>query len=324
MPISVKTQKMLWGRSANRCAICKIELVMDASQTDDESLIGEACHIVASSVDGPRGQSVLTAEQRDKFLNLILLCNVHHKQIDDQPGAFPVDQLLELKEDHEQWVRAALSFDAQKQRDDEIYMGIVEEWADRICLGDWLVWASDLLFGGQPAIRVEMLDRLEQVRPWLLSRPWPHRYENLEMAFENFRCVAQDFCSTFNRHAEIWGGDYWQTSKFYKIDHWNEVLYAKLSQSFDEHVSLVSDLTLELTRAANYVSEMVRRELMPNYRLSEGLALVRSGPHMDLSYVTYRLEYREADSARPPYPGLEEFLEARRGRDLHFAGPERY
>jgi hypothetical protein len=41
MTISLKTHKMLWGRAASRCAFpgCRRELVMDASPTDDESLI---------------------------------------------------------------------------------------------------------------------------------------------------------------------------------------------------------------------------------------------------------------------------------------------
>src|SRR5215213_2097854 len=115
MSITVKTQKMLWGRAANRCGICRNELVMDASGTDDESVVGEACHIVASSNDGPRGDSPLTPEQRDKYANLILLCNIHHKQIDDQPIEFSVEKLAEIKRAHEEWVRTQLGFDAAKQ-----------------------------------------------------------------------------------------------------------------------------------------------------------------------------------------------------------------
>lgn len=36
MSISSKTRKMLWGREANRCAICRMEIVMDETETDDE------------------------------------------------------------------------------------------------------------------------------------------------------------------------------------------------------------------------------------------------------------------------------------------------
>ncbi len=278
--------------------------------------------MVATSPDGPRGESPLTQEQRDKFANLLLLCNVHHKQIDDQPNAFPVSKLIELKTNHEQWVRTQLNFDAQKQRDDEVYAGFVEEWANQICLDDWSNWASGLLCNGQPSISVEMLNRLDNVRTWLLSRPWPHRYNDLEAAFSNFRHVTQDLCLTFNEHAEKWGDDDWQTQKFYQIDDWNPDLYAKLGRTFDEHVDLISDLALELTRAANYVSDIVRRDLIPNYRMTEGLALIQSGPHMDLSYKTYRCEYRGDERTLSPYPGLEAFKEIRIDRDIHFGTPE--
>jgi HNH endonuclease len=126
-----KNSKMLWGRAANRCAICRQELVMDSTETDDESVIGEACHIVAQSSDGPRGDSPLSPDQRDKYGNLILLCNVHHKQIDDQPNTFTVAELQRLKNDHETWVRQSLvTYDSTKQRDDEIYADYVTEWAN--------------------------------------------------------------------------------------------------------------------------------------------------------------------------------------------------
>lgn len=46
---------------------CRIELVMDVNETDDPSLIGEECHIVAREENGPRGASPLTDEQRDLY-----------------------------------------------------------------------------------------------------------------------------------------------------------------------------------------------------------------------------------------------------------------
>ena len=56
MSISLKTHKMLWGRSGNRCAFpdCQKELVMDATEIDDESLIGEECHIISKNPNNPR------------------------------------------------------------------------------------------------------------------------------------------------------------------------------------------------------------------------------------------------------------------------------
>jgi tetratricopeptide (TPR) repeat protein len=110
MSISLKTHKMLWSLAAGRCAFpgCRRELFMDASQTDDESLVGEACHIVTQSPTGPRGDPSLTPEQLDHYDNLILLCQVHHKLIDDQPDTYTVQRLLQMKAAHEKWVRVSL------------------------------------------------------------------------------------------------------------------------------------------------------------------------------------------------------------------------
>src|SRR5579871_6459605 len=145
MSISTKTHKMLWGRAANRCAFpeCRRELVMNASETDDESLVGEECHIIAREHNGPRGGSSMTAQERDKYSNLILLCNVHHQLIDDQPNTYTVEYLKALKASHEQWVRESLQgFDPIKQREDEYYASLVDEWVTRADLDNWLAWTS--------------------------------------------------------------------------------------------------------------------------------------------------------------------------------------
>ena len=107
MTISDKTRKLLWGRSANRCAICHRELVMTATK-DDDSIVGDECHIHAKSADGPRSNSLMSVDQLDDYENLILLCKVHHKMADDQPNTYTVDALKDLKKKHEKWVQEAL------------------------------------------------------------------------------------------------------------------------------------------------------------------------------------------------------------------------
>jgi predicted restriction endonuclease len=89
MPISDKTRKILWGRSGNRCAFCRHELVIDATTADDESVIGEECHILSRKGQGPRYDSSYPSEQLDEAENLILLCRIHHKMVDDQHETDP-------------------------------------------------------------------------------------------------------------------------------------------------------------------------------------------------------------------------------------------
>ncbi|WP_330182161.1 HNH endonuclease [Nocardia sp. NBC_01503] len=108
MTIEARDRKILWGRSHNLCAICRQPLVLEATATDRESVVGDEAHIVAQSGGGPRA-GLIPAADLDKYDNLILLCKVHHKQIDDQPRFFNAEYLRELKAAHERW--AAEKFD---------------------------------------------------------------------------------------------------------------------------------------------------------------------------------------------------------------------
>jgi len=104
MAITDKTRKMLWGRSGNRCAICKHELVVSATASDDESIVGDECHIISSRSTGPRYDDSFPSEKLDTYQNLILLCRVHHKMVDDQDESYTADILRQMKVNHEMWV----------------------------------------------------------------------------------------------------------------------------------------------------------------------------------------------------------------------------
>jgi hypothetical protein len=309
---------MLWGRAANRCSFpsCRAELVVDPTETDDASLIGEACHIVGDSRKGPRGLSKLTDEQRDKYNNLILLCSVHHKIVDDQPKRYTVDWLKKSKKEHEEWVRTTLNLDMQKQRDDEVYASYVEEWGLRCDLDNWTAWTSGLVSHGQPSVLAARLQRLIDLRDWLFKRVWPHRYTELEASFENFLAVLDDLLVLFQSRAQPIGQKLF-TEKFYHRARVNSE-YNRLSHEYDLHVDLVEDLALELTRAANYVCDQVRRFVDHSFRLNQGVLLIQSGMDEELNVSTHRVEYRGRERTLRPYPGLREFKKARLKRDAHF------
>lgn len=105
--ISDYTRKVLWGRSGNRCAMCRNELVMRATVSDRESIVGEECHIRARSSAGPRGGGA-SADEIDEYNNLLLLCRDHHKNVDDQRETYTITRLREIKAAHEEWVQNSL------------------------------------------------------------------------------------------------------------------------------------------------------------------------------------------------------------------------
>jgi hypothetical protein len=108
MSITDKTRKVLWGRSGNLCAFCKAHLVVDASAVDSESVVGDECHIISGAPNGPRHDPALALDVIDSLDNLVLLCRVHHKLVDDQPETFTASTLRQLKANHEKWVKDRL------------------------------------------------------------------------------------------------------------------------------------------------------------------------------------------------------------------------
>lgn len=115
MSITDKTRKVLWGRSGNLCAFCKAHLVVDASDLDAESVVGDECHIISGAPSGPRHDPAFSPELTDGLSNLLLLCRVHHKLVDDQPETFTADTLRQLKANHEKWVKERLGQSSQSE-----------------------------------------------------------------------------------------------------------------------------------------------------------------------------------------------------------------
>jgi hypothetical protein len=105
-----RTLKLLWGRSAGRCAIpdCRIELFADATDYDPIVVIGEIAHVAAIQDGGPRAAPGMGIGQRNDYDNLILLCRNCHAVIDGQPGSHSIEWLKALKSAHELWVRSSL------------------------------------------------------------------------------------------------------------------------------------------------------------------------------------------------------------------------
>lgn len=70
----------------------------------------EIAHIRAANVGGPRYVKTMTQEERDAFENLIFLCGLHHKTIDEPGGAdaYPIKTLQEWKTDRESGVAEGL------------------------------------------------------------------------------------------------------------------------------------------------------------------------------------------------------------------------
>lgn len=111
MPLSAKTRKLLWGKSGNKCSICKRELSIEIGVDLNNTILGEECHMVSPKQNGPRHDSCFPNKKLNLYDNLLLLCSEHHKIVDENEQEFPVKKLKEIKTKHEKWVESSLSED---------------------------------------------------------------------------------------------------------------------------------------------------------------------------------------------------------------------
>lgn len=94
---SAKTYNLLYAKSSNRCAFpgCKNPI------TFNQTLVGNVCHIKAAKPGGPRYDPKQTNEGRHGYDNLLLMCSIHNKVVDDDETTYTVDRLKQMKADHE-------------------------------------------------------------------------------------------------------------------------------------------------------------------------------------------------------------------------------
>jgi hypothetical protein len=93
------TVKALFAKSRNKCAFpdCDAPLVETSG-----TVTGEICHIRAEKSRGPRFDKSFPNDRRNAAENLILMCGRHHKVIDTETRKYKVEELIRIKQAHEE------------------------------------------------------------------------------------------------------------------------------------------------------------------------------------------------------------------------------
>lgn len=314
MSITLKTHKLLWGQSGNRCAICNKELCKKAEIEDIKILIGEECHIVAKSENGPRGKNVLPMEKRDELSNLILLCKNHHSMIDKNIKDYPVETLIETKKKHEERVKNSLS----KGIDNDIlqFQKTIDFLTVNARFDDWDNSFSGIVYGTYLCIEKDYFKSMKKLDDYLFRRFPITKFATIENEIDNFRLIIHDFINVYGKHInfslDTTKNDTYYTTQFYKIKKFDKRRYYDLLDKYNFHSDLIEDLIFELTRSANRIVEMIRKDISPIYRQKEGYLILRRGMNLNLKECTYKFVY---SSEKESYPGLEEFSKIRTQRN---------
>lgn len=107
--ISSHAKKWVEANASWRCQICADDLKRDIIDGTNRNL-SYIAHIVAASLDGPRGNHPLPPEKRNDEDNLLLLCDKCHRLIDRAaPERYTVELLRKIRMDNIKAVEQALN-----------------------------------------------------------------------------------------------------------------------------------------------------------------------------------------------------------------------
>lgn len=299
MAIKGKDIKILWGRSGNRCAICRTQLTQDATAVSAAFTLGEQAHIVGEKEDAARGKSTMTSEDRDSYHNLILLCPNHHTEIDKNEADWPIERLHFIKSSHELWVTETLSetIDHVKLAHQAALSAVVDAAVEKCALENWLNWTSFALSPNQRWPK-DRPDAIWEFRQQVIGAIWPPGYEELQRATTTFSILAHLAAQKFLEHSND-EGDFYSADRFYRNPGFgpND---EKLVDEFDAWQELCYRILKDATKAANWMADVVRRDINPMFFATKGKFLVMEGPFMDMSFRTSLLEFTEAEKNSMP------------------------
>ena len=277
MGISQKDIKLLWGRAASRCAFpdCRVQLTQDSANSSRDIAIGEQAHIVAKEKGGPRGESVLSIEERDLYSNLILLCPTHHKMIDKKPEDFPVERLHHIKINHELWVQEKLSSTTDLREDAKniIYKDVIDSAVELCHLSDWESWTQNPL-SEPPSWVGKIADDIGEFRTKIACVDWPRAYPAVECSLISLGILLFEALKIFKEYQEEEiqedGSYFYKGIKFYKLEHHPPQKYSQLLQEFLLWVEDCHLLIFEATKSANWFRDAVRVDIDPLFFAREG------------------------------------------------------
>ena len=198
MALNEKELKILWSRAAGLCSFpdCKKILVNFHKRTNGSYQIGEMAHLRARSLKGPRGKGTLSPVARDRYENHILLCPTCHTEIDKDPEAYPVKNLLKFKAAHERWVAETLLANIGNRVGFRHFYTNLLGRMESILLFDRWTWMIDHLW--RDVAPSDAIDSGVTIRTILLKTIWPGSLPGLEEAMRSVLEAWSDYCIHFS------------------------------------------------------------------------------------------------------------------------------
>jgi hypothetical protein len=162
----------------------------------------------------------------------------------------------------------------------------------------------------RPRVLRREFDDLDRLVLQLMKAPMPGAMVDIERAIATFRFRAEHLKRVSMIHMEPDEADesMYRASLFYKAMDWNPN-YGRDLQAYNAWMDEIERLTIELTGTANWICDLVRRDLNPMFYAIEGRLTLWQGDIFESS--TWVPELSEEDRQSQPQTAMQEL------RDMH-------
>lgn len=266
-----KDIKLLWSKAAGRCSICRKELSVESSSPSGKTLIGENCHIVGEKLDGgPRHKSTLSEADRNRYPNLILLCAIHHIEIDSDEIKYPVEVLHQIKSDHEIWVQTSLT-DNENSESKKFYSGIINYLTESLHLANWEVVTDNAV---RTIMLTSVIDGMQNTVILLNRIDWPHNDLQLEKALLEFSGYLDKYIVHYLTFSHQRTEDSWIEDKFKYNDPKTGYPTEEGEKIEKENYRIHFFNLWNLTASINKLAKIIRKNINRDYFRLQGDFLI--------------------------------------------------
>jgi hypothetical protein len=248
---------------------CRTKLI-ESSTSGSNFPIGEQAHIIAEDTNGPRGNSILSIDERNSFFNLILLCPNCHSKIDKNADDYPVERLHMIKAEHEEWVRNTLrqTINEKEEAHNLFYLDLIDSTVEYLDLRNM----NKVIFQvmkPDPFMSKAFYDGTFHLENKAKSAAWPHTNIPLEVAISNVAGYARTVANTFTDHSDF-KDDVLVSIRFYKFNRYDPEMYSKLLKEYEEWMYKISGEMISLVKSLNWFADIVRADFNPMFFLLDG------------------------------------------------------
>lgn len=260
--------KILWSRAAGRCSMpdCRRELTPESETVAAGGIIvGENCHIVAEKVDGPRGHYPVPEADRNRYPNLILLCNIHHKIVDTDVASWPVERLHQVKRDHENWINSTV--EQYRNSGMLVYRRLAAIASEKLMLQAWDGISDHAV---RHLAYIKWIDGIYELNAAVQHAIFPGTQALLEDSIRELSsraCEYADHYMTLAYSPRVDGTFYQENKTWKKVYRDDYEQYADRSDAWQRKNFA---LLMNLTHAINQFSDCIRAFVDPSFFLTRG------------------------------------------------------